>query len=280
MFTLFIVLSFIFILLRNLKRLFISNHAVNIKYSSTNTPKATLLIAHPDDEIMFFCPLLLSRAVTSIICLSNGNFRNLGKIREKEIRKVSQLLNVKLYIGPFKDNNDWDPPRLIKYLNKVCAKERFTVIYTFDELGVSEHKNHISCFKVAELFIREKNTDYLGSRELPKEKIRLKRGDWGDVVDYQSVDIVNYLPVGAKAANKKTKESILYCKLFALKTKPIFEKYVFDFQPSRITYFLRIEMYLEPIKLMLLYKSQLVWFRYLYILFSNYTTYNDFKLVE
>ena len=34
-----------------------------------------LVIAHPDDEAMFFGPLLSSSCNVSILCLSNGNYK-------------------------------------------------------------------------------------------------------------------------------------------------------------------------------------------------------------
>ena len=46
------------------------------------------VIAHPDDEAMFFVPSITQLRTTNdlyLLCLSNGNFDGLGKIREKEL---------------------------------------------------------------------------------------------------------------------------------------------------------------------------------------------------
>jgi len=59
-----------------------------------------LLIAHPDDEAMFFAPTLLALTspalnnTVSVLCLSNGNAENLGPIREKELVASCEILGV------------------------------------------------------------------------------------------------------------------------------------------------------------------------------------------
>jgi N-acetylglucosaminylphosphatidylinositol deacetylase len=52
--------------------------------------KALLVIAHPDDEVMFFGPLLnefqrSKSSEISILCLSTGNFDGIGKARVEEL---------------------------------------------------------------------------------------------------------------------------------------------------------------------------------------------------
>lgn len=60
-----------------------------------------LLIAHPDDEAMFFSPTLLwlTRPELGnqifILCLSSGDADGLGHVRKEELRKSALLLGVK-----------------------------------------------------------------------------------------------------------------------------------------------------------------------------------------
>jgi N-acetylglucosaminylphosphatidylinositol deacetylase len=60
--------------------------------------KFLLVIAHPDDEVMFFSPFLSyvrnSSNVIDILCLSNGNDEGLGDIRHRELLKSGSLLNI------------------------------------------------------------------------------------------------------------------------------------------------------------------------------------------
>lgn len=53
------------------------------------------VIAHPDDEAMFFVPTirhLQKQNRLYLLCLSNGNFAGLGKIRERELEKSCEYL--------------------------------------------------------------------------------------------------------------------------------------------------------------------------------------------
>ena len=64
--------------------------------SSAPTQRALLVTAHPDDESMFFLPLVHSLELrssagrgkweTHLLCLSRGNFDGLGAVREQELR--------------------------------------------------------------------------------------------------------------------------------------------------------------------------------------------------
>jgi N-acetylglucosaminylphosphatidylinositol deacetylase len=60
--------------------------------------KVLLVIAHPDDEVMFFTPALLTLAASShqmsILCLSNGNFEGLGNIRSNELMKSAAMFQI------------------------------------------------------------------------------------------------------------------------------------------------------------------------------------------
>jgi len=48
------------------------------------------IIAHPDDEAMFFQPSIVTlrdKNKLFLLCLSNGNAEGLGRIREKELER-------------------------------------------------------------------------------------------------------------------------------------------------------------------------------------------------
>ena len=64
-----------------------TSHDSFYSQSQLSATKIMLVIAHPDDEVMFFSPLLNLAARNkeslniSILCLSNGNFEGLGSTR-------------------------------------------------------------------------------------------------------------------------------------------------------------------------------------------------------
>lgn len=59
-----------------------------------------LVIAHPDDESMFFLPTLLAlrraHLALYLLCLSTGNAYGKGKVRSNELRSVCRWLGVRL----------------------------------------------------------------------------------------------------------------------------------------------------------------------------------------
>nr|AGE95113.1 hypothetical protein ECU08_0300 [Encephalitozoon cuniculi] len=217
--TFFLVVSVIFVL-RNIRRL---------RGSLLLPGRYLLLIAHPDDESMFFAPSLLSLGGDiDILCLSNGNKEGKGKEREKELRKVGCYTGAKVLITTFfSDGEDWDPVMIYIKLLAIYILRPFDVLMTFDEAGVSGHKNHISCSKGAGLFL----------------KIHSVKG-------------------------------------LLLKSKNLFQKYGVDMSFSRISSTVPFSMYMEPVKMMCFHRSQMVWFRYLYVLFSNFMSYNDFTVIN
>ena len=68
--------------------------------------RALIVTAHPDDESMFFLPLLHSlgnrpsssneRWQTHVLCLSRGSYDGLGRIREKELQACAAYLGLSL----------------------------------------------------------------------------------------------------------------------------------------------------------------------------------------
>ena len=100
-----------------------------------------LLIAHPDDESMFFTPLL-SKTKPFIYCLAGDD-----QIRNEELKNLCKNKKLKFKIDKFIDGENWNKNLIMKNLinlinNKINSK---ISIYTFDQNGVSGHKNHISC---------------------------------------------------------------------------------------------------------------------------------------
>ena len=70
------------------------------RFPTLENKRVCLLIAHPDDEAMFFAPtvLALTRPGTgnhvSILCLSTGDADGLGETRKKELKKSGKLLGI------------------------------------------------------------------------------------------------------------------------------------------------------------------------------------------
>ena len=79
--------------------------------SSEKNRKVLLVIAHPDDEVMFFTPVLLtlmeSNSQITVLCLSNGNYEGMGTIRTNELIKSLSMFQI-----PAKNVHILDDPQL------------------------------------------------------------------------------------------------------------------------------------------------------------------------
>ena len=140
-----------------------------------------LLIAHPDDEAMFFAPTLrwLTTPVLQnqvlILCLSSGDADGLGHIRKGELKKSALQLGltseehvVVIEDEKFPDSMTatWDAKLIGNILTRYFApgvantpttsepKSSIDVIITFDAGGVSGHPNHISLLHGATAFVK------------------------------------------------------------------------------------------------------------------------------
>lgn len=141
--------------------------------SSSSSTSISLVIAHPDDEVMFFAPTLLqldsflpSSVLFNVICLSKGNADNLGDKREVELQESINFLmansnrDVQLYQFDYADGMEeiWDVDSLAStVLNDVLLPQgkKENVLLTFDAHGVSGHPNHISCHNAAEALLND-----------------------------------------------------------------------------------------------------------------------------
>ncbi|KAI7605143.1 chitin synthase export chaperone, partial [Hortaea werneckii] len=143
--------------------------------------RIVFLIAHPDDEAMFFAPVLqwLSKSELGnqvlILCLSSGDADGLGHLRKDELAKSAVLLGVRTseHVVVVEDEKlpdsmetKWDPKLIASILTRYFAPKmtstpsttaplaNIDAIVTFDTGGVSGHPNHISLFHGASLFLR------------------------------------------------------------------------------------------------------------------------------
>ncbi|KEG10712.1 N-acetylglucosaminyl-phosphatidylinositol-deacetylase [Trypanosoma grayi] len=211
-----------------------------------------LVFAHPDDEAMFFSPLLeylrQHDLKVHFLCLSNGNYAGLGAAREKELYRSGQYFgvhknNVKVVNHPsLQDglNRSWDSDlirqEVFSYLKK--AKSVRTVV-TFDRWGVSYHPNHIAV-----------HSGVRSAKEnMPPGIVFLNLRTRGLLRKYSGVlSVVSYIFRGCLQEDHHR---------FVILMPPI----------SILTSFFAMRMH----------KTQLVWFRYLFVLFSSYTYINEME---
>lgn len=140
-------------------------------YNSITSPNPLLIrksdvyfvIGHPDDEVMFFSPSLIELAKAKhenrikLICFSRGDAvdATMGDIRVAELKNSARILGVAekdvIVVNGFKDGMDvtWEAEKVASTLDKLVANGtplKPAVVITFDENGVLHHPNHISLY--------------------------------------------------------------------------------------------------------------------------------------
>ncbi|XP_067014794.1 N-acetylglucosaminyl-phosphatidylinositol de-N-acetylase isoform X2 [Anabrus simplex] len=140
------------------------------EYGHLKTVKKVLFVtAHPDDECMFFGPIILKLAQRSdcqmfLLCLSEGNYENKGKIRKQELWDSCNILGIpSSHIIICRHDHLPDDPT-VRWREEIVANlilnhvESLSIdtVITFDKAGVSRHQNHVSIFYAAAYLCLEK----------------------------------------------------------------------------------------------------------------------------
>lgn len=222
-----------------------------------------LIIAHPDDESMFFLPTLYNVIRYSapddtfqVLCLSNGNYDGLGHIREIELQKAILVISEKIRLtivlheelqdGP---NQSWQPDVIVNEIqSNVQDLHGDVVLITFDEYGVTNHPNHIdTCRGARNFFEMQTGTRSDGHLQLWLLKT-IHNPLQKNVVIFE---IISRLLKWLVPSFMMGHEGHDNCKTF------------FMF-PTFLTW-----------RAMKMHYSQFVWYRKLFVLFSSYSYWND-----
>ncbi|KAI3949734.1 hypothetical protein MKX01_040951 [Papaver californicum] len=126
-----------------------------------------LVVAHPDDESMFFSPAILYLTSQGnnvhILCMSTGNADGKGDIRKEELYQACASLKVgpeqvKILDHPdLQDgfNHIWSQSLLAEIVKKEIASQGIDLLITFDCYGVSGHQNHRDVHHGIQTLLRE-----------------------------------------------------------------------------------------------------------------------------
>ncbi|NXJ66819.1 PIGL acetylase, partial [Rostratula benghalensis] len=180
----------------------------------------------------------------------SGNYYNQGEIRKKELEQSCFLLGIPASDVTVIDHRDlpdnpaveWDTQLLAAFVLKHIEAHNINLVVTFDAGGVSGHANHISLYTA----------------------LRYK---------YCCFEIFILLPC-------------LGCRVLVLESVNLFRKYIsildvlFSCLLPRDALFVLTEEETEQAKrAMRCHRSQLLWFRHLYLLFSRYMVINSLRLL-
>ncbi|KAL7730080.1 hypothetical protein ACLKA6_009361 [Drosophila palustris] len=124
--------------------------------------RVLLVIAHPDDECMFFGPLIYTLTQRDgcqvyVLCLSNGNFEQKGQVRREELFRAckrlgiseSNIILVNATNLPDDPNVEWRSDAVASFILHTVESLDIQAIFTFDRDGVSSHPNHCAVYYAA-----------------------------------------------------------------------------------------------------------------------------------
>ncbi|EKX49452.1 hypothetical protein GUITHDRAFT_54525, partial [Guillardia theta CCMP2712] len=204
-----------------------------------------LVIAHPDDEAMFFTPTILAlrdSVNVHVMSLSNGDYAGLGWVRASELVESCRLLGIpkervsvvddpSLQDGP---TNTWSPDTISLYILPYLKKNGISTVITFDEYGVSGHPNHIAVHTALVKLVQN------------------KRIEKGKAWKLQSVNLYNGLPDVADSLLLRSRSSLEMSE-----GKPGGDGRAFHHSTHSQAH-----------------NSQCEWFRHLFIVFGRYSYMN------
>ncbi|KAL1546048.1 N-acetylglucosaminylphosphatidylinositol deacetylase [Salvia divinorum] len=141
---------------------------------SSRRRNVLVVIAHPDDESMFFAPVI--NYLTSrhhnvhILCMSTGNADGMGSIRKEELQLASVVLKIPAQQVTVLDHPDlqdgfgkvWNWDLLASIIEEETRTHSIDLIITFDDYGISGHCNHCDVHQG----VRKLLHDALGGRHL------------------------------------------------------------------------------------------------------------------
>ncbi|KAG5024874.1 hypothetical protein AAZX31_08G078800 [Glycine max] len=137
-----------------LPRIPFAKHFTNNNGRAFRKRNVLLVIAHPDDESMFFTPtinFLTSKGHNvQILCLSIGDADGKGNIRKQELFQACVALKVPMQQVKIVNHPDlqdgfgkvWNHSLLAKIIEEEITSRCIDMIITFDSYGVSGHCNH------------------------------------------------------------------------------------------------------------------------------------------
>ncbi|XP_023688844.1 N-acetylglucosaminyl-phosphatidylinositol de-N-acetylase isoform X1 [Paramormyrops kingsleyae] len=211
--------------------------------------RALLVTAHPDDECMFFAPTILRllelNVSVHLLCLSSGNYYNQGNQRQKELLDSCDALGIPSSQVIIVDNKELPDSPAVEWSIQLISS---LVLKQVKESSI----NLVLTFDVCGVSGHANHTAiykalrYLGSSgRIPDGCCFLSLQSVSMIRKYLSI---LELPISWILASD-------YSTVAALK----------EYRRARAA--------------MLRHRSQLLWFRHLYLLFSRYMLINTFQVI-
>ena len=174
---------------------------------------ALLVVAHPDDESIFFSGLLMNERTLpwKVVCVTDGNADLAGSKRTDQFKKACQLLKVKAEQWDFPDRFEarLDTEKLTQNLRNL---ETPAVVYTHEILGEYGHPHHQDVsYAVHRAFSKKApvwsvayNTYPQKSFKFTKHQYNIKTQILTKIYQSETLRFLNFLPLTSKEGYLKT----------------------------------------------------------------------------
>jgi LmbE family N-acetylglucosaminyl deacetylase len=181
------------------------------------TNQCAVIVAHPDDEALFFAGLILSKATTKwhVICVTNGNADGAGARRAEQFKESCRLLKIAKY-------EMWDFPDIFNkrlQIDELVSRFRelpnFKTVYTHGILGEYGHNHHQDVsFAVHTAFQKRSTVFSTAYNTYPQEKISLSAAQFAvktkilwKVYGSEIQRLINFIPASSSEGFTKVKYS-------------------------------------------------------------------------
>ncbi|OSD01444.1 LmbE-like protein [Trametes coccinea BRFM310] len=259
------------------------NDLEGLARTSADEPTNILLLtAHPDDECMFFAPTILALLDTTAmlrrpkmhsLCLSVGNADGLGEVRRHELARSLEVLGIEdgrrwVIDRPDLQDNftaEWQPEVISDVLRPYVLEHDIDIILTFDEHGVSSHPNHVSLPKGAAHLL----STLPGASTKPRPRL------------FSLITVPLHEKYLGPVVPISTKLALSIAQLWHRRPRDA-EKTDAEVATTGTGTQARVPVavsglagYARALRAMMQHRSQLVWFRWLYVSFLRYMWVNE-----
>lgn len=273
--------------------------------SLKNSKSTLFVVAHPDDECLFFSPTILAtiqraKIHGALLVMSSGNHYGLGDVRKKELLGSCKQLGIRedrcdvMDISDIQDdpNKWWPVAKIAKVVSEHIERWMIDSVVTFDHYGVSGHINHRAVSaSVTELVLglnkksSETRQDLAGSKKSPT--LYVIKSVWvlrkyAGLYDLP-ISLINFLPsiiFGASQQDNSPLSSIDYDATTEESTKRS--------ELARTSAMNRFERgllinglsgYRSARKAFWSHRTQMVWDRHLYMILSQFMYFNNIERI-
>jgi N-acetylglucosaminylphosphatidylinositol deacetylase len=230
-----------------------------------NSKNFLIVVAHPDDECLFFSPTIIALTLRNklghILVLSTGNSLGLGPIREKELKGSCEKFGIdssrclSLNLTDLQDDPHrwWPRGNISEIVEKYIKQFQIDLLITFDRGGISGHLNHRSIAVGIEYYIANTEKTPL-IYEITTAALLF---EFSSILDIFRT-IIKFIP-----RLYRSFFSTIFPFLFS---PPNNQRALFVISP--IGYFKGLQAFHA-------HHSQLLWYRYFYTTFSRHMFMND-----